>query len=126
MNKADIVNYFKDLCESSNKRLSREEYRKLDPEYSSSLIEKIWGNWTSFIEEVEEKLLVARTSITKVFNKEKDKIIITYVNDGSAININFYKTLLTYCKKNNAELGILWGKNIRKNKKLLLHTKEWN
>ena len=73
MNKADIVNYFKDLCESSNKRLSREEYRKLDPEYSSSLIEKIWGNWTSFIEEVEEKLLVARTSITKVFNKEKDK-----------------------------------------------------
>ena len=116
MNKADIVNYFKDLCESSNKRLSREEYRKLDPEYSSSLIEKIWGNWTSFIEEVEEKLLVARTSITKAFDKEKDKIVITYVNDGSAININFYKTLLTYCKKNNAELGILWGKNTRKNK----------
>ena len=33
MNKTDIVNYFKDLCESSNKRLSREEYRKLHPEY---------------------------------------------------------------------------------------------
>lgn len=116
MNKADIVNYFKDLCESSNKRLSREEYRKLDPEYSSSLIEKIWGNWTSFIEEVEEKLLVARTNITKIFDKKTDKVVITYVNDGLDININFYKTLLTYCKKNNAKLGILWGKSIRKNK----------
>lgn len=116
MNKTDIVNYFKDLCESSNKRLSREEYRKLNPEYSSSLIEKIWGNWTSFIEEVEEKLLVARTSITKVFDRKTDKVVITYVNDGLTININFYKTLLTYCKKNNAKLGILWGKSIRKNK----------
>lgn len=115
-NKTEIVNYFKSLCELSNKKLSREEYRKLNPEYSSSLIEKIWGTWTKFIEEVEENLLVSRTNITKVFDKNINKIVITYINDGSTININFYQTLLNYCKINNAELGILWGKSIKKNK----------
>lgn len=114
--KTEIINYFKDLCELSNKKLSREEYRKVNPEYSSSLIEKIWGTWTKFIEEVEENLLVSRTNSIKFFNKDVNKVVITYINDGSTINLNFFRTLLTYCKKNKAELGILWGKSIKKNK----------
>ena len=115
MNRIEIINYFKHLCELSNKRLSRSEYRKLQPEYSSSLIEKIWGNWTNFVKEVEENLLVTRTNLEKVFDKNIDKIVITHVNDGSEINLEFYKCLITYCKANKAELGILWGKSIRKN-----------
>lgn len=114
-NKTEIINYFEDLCNLAGKKLSREEYRKLNPTYTSSLIEKIWGNWTNFTNEVEDIILVTRTNITKTFNKKTNKVVITYVNDGSAINFDFFETLKLYCKENKAELGILWGKNVKKN-----------
>lgn len=109
-----ILDTYNDLCRIANKKLTREEYRKLDTGYSSSLIEKIWGNWTNFIKEADDKLLVTRNIIVKKFKKNINKVIITYVNDGSFINEDFYNTLLTYCKYNGAELGILWGKSIKK------------
>lgn len=115
ISKKEIIDYFEDLCNLAGKKLSREEYRKLNPTYTSSLIEKIWGNWTNFTNEVEDIILVTRNNITKKFNKKANKIIITYVNDGSAINLDFFDALKLYCKENKAELGILWGKNVRKN-----------
>lgn len=114
-NKQEIIDEYNNLCKLSNKKLTRAEYRKLDTNYSSNFIEKIWGNWTNFVLEAENTLLVTRNKITKIFNKDIDKIVITYVNDGSIINENFYNTLRNYCHLNNAELGILWGKSIKKN-----------
>lgn len=37
-NKQEILNYYNDLCTLSNKKLTRAEYRKLSPKYSSTLI----------------------------------------------------------------------------------------
>ena len=116
ISKKEIIDYFEDLCNLAGKKLSREEYRKLNPTYTSSLIEKIWGNWTNFTNEVEDIILVTRQQITKTFPKSVNKIVISYVNDGSEINFDFFETLKKYCEHNHAELGILWGKNIKKNK----------
>lgn len=115
-NKQEIIDEYNNLCKLSNKKLTRAEYRKLDTSYSSTFIESIWGNWTNFVTEAEDTLLVTRTTLIKSFNNCTNKIVISYVNDGSTINEDFYYTLRNYCHINNAELGILWGKSIKKNK----------
>jgi len=115
MNRSAIIEYFNTLCGTCNKKLSRSEYRMLNPEYPSSLIEKLWGNWNNFMDEVNDTVIMTRTSLKKKFNKKADKIVISYVNDGTDINLDFFKTLKLYCKNNHAELGILWGKGIKKN-----------
>ena len=112
----EIIEYFKDLCNSYGKKLLRTEYRDLNPVYSSSLIESMWGNWTNFIEEIGNVDKITRHNITKVFSKDLNKIVITSVNDGAYINLDFYNTLISYCAENEAELGILWGKSIKKNR----------
>jgi len=116
IDRQEILNYYKDLCDLYGKKLLRTEYRDLNPMYPSSLIENIWGNWTNFVDEVDGLNINTRHNITKIFSKNVDKIVVTYVNDGCDINKNFYDTLLTYCVENEAELGILWGKGIKKNK----------
>lgn len=115
-NKQEILDEYNNLCMLSNKRLTRSEYRKFDTSYSSTLIENIWGSWSNFINDADEDLLSTRHNCTKEFDKKVDKIVISYVNDGSEINEDFYYTLLNYCKDNKAELGILWGKGLNKNR----------
>lgn len=115
INKSDIITHYNELCTLVNKKLTRNEYRKLDTEYSSTLIEKLWGNWTNFINDAQVVLTVNRKESVKHFDKNIDKIVITYVLDGSNINEEALLVLQNYCKHNNAGLGILWGKNIKKN-----------
>lgn len=112
----DIKEYYLLQCKSYNKTLNREEYRKTNPKYSSSLIEKIWGSWTNFVKEIIPNVF-SRNTIKSSFNKETDKIVISFVQDGSSINEDVFLTLKTYCKHNHAKLGILWGKGNTKNTK---------
>lgn len=116
MFKNEIIEYYKDLCKSNNKKLSRSEYRKVSNKYSSSLIEQIWGNWTNFVEEASEDLITSRVESIKTFSKDIDRIVISFINDGTTLNEDCFLTLKNYCKINKAQLGILWGKNIKKNK----------
>lgn len=116
ISKQEIIEYFKNLCNSCGKKLLRTEYREMNPVYPSSLIEDMWGNWTNFTEEVDDLDVITRHNITKVFSKDLDKIVITAVNDGSYINLDFYNTLIAYCAENEAELGILWGKGVKKHR----------
>ena len=115
-NKQEILDYYNNLCSLSNKKLTRADYRKLEPKYSSTLIENIWGNWTNFITDAATILLVSRNTIVKEFSEKANKVVITYVNDGTTVNEGFLNTLLNYCKHNKAELGVLWGKSEKKNR----------
>ena len=115
MIKEDIADYYIDLCNSFNKHLTRSQYRELDPKYSSNLIEKLWGSWTTFTQEMHLSNKYERQEIVKEFNENTDKIVISYVINGTAINNEFFETLKYYCKTNKAELGILWGRNAYKN-----------
>ena len=115
-NKQEILDEYNNLCAMANKRLNRTEYRGYNTMYSSTTIESIWGSWSKFIEDANKDLLVVRHNLVKVFDKKINKIVITSVNDGSIINEDFYNTLLNYCRDNKAELGILWGKTLKKNK----------
>lgn len=114
MNKEEILDYYNSLCKDHNKKLSRAEYRNITPKYSSSLIEKIWGSWTNFVNKTKDVFLINRVKLVKHTNNRK--VVISYVQDGSEINIECFNTLKNYCDKNKAELFILWGKNIRGNK----------
>jgi len=111
--KNEIISHYNDLCNLAKKKLSRSEYRKLDNKFSSTLIESIWGSWSNFVKESEVVILVNRREQTKIFDKSTNTIILTHVVDGAEINEDFLQTLETYCKENNAKLGILWGKPIK-------------
>ena len=113
VSKEDIVDYFKSLCEQKHKKLSRDEYRKENPFYSSSLIENIWGNWTKFVNEISFNVL--RTNKTITFDKNVKRVVVSYIADGAVLNEDFYLTLKNYCSQTNSELAILWGKSIKRN-----------
>lgn len=113
VSKEDIVDYFKSLCEQKHKKLSRDEYRKENPFYSSSLIENIWGNWTKFVNEISFNIL--RTNKTITFDKNVKRVVVSYIADGAILNEDFYLTLKNYCSQTNSELAILWGKSIKRN-----------
>lgn len=116
INKNEIVEYYNSLCLDEGDCLTREKYRNMNPKYKSSLIEKIWGSWTNFIKESKSATHESRNTLIKTFNKNINKVVISYVSDGSTLHVDFYKTLLNYCKENNTKLGILWGKATSKNK----------
>lgn len=112
MQKKEVVDYY--LSCFGEKKVSRSEYREINPIYSSSGIEKLWGNWSNFIQDVHSSEVLSRETVVKRFGKNDDRIVITHVADGSTINTEMFNTLMVYCKKNNAKLGILWGKPFRK------------
>lgn len=114
MDKQEIIDYYNTLCQMMGKSLSRGEYRKLNPTYSSSLIEKVFGTWTDFANEANQTLELMRVEKTKRFDTDVDKVVISYVHDGSIIDFEALEILENYCKKNKAELGILWGKSVCK------------
>lgn len=116
MEKEEIICYYNDLCKLFEKRLTRAEYREIDPKFSTYLIEKIWGTWTEFVNETNLAFFSLRVDKIKFIKKDIDNVVISYVQDGSDININMLNCLENYCKINKAELCILWGKNINKNK----------
>lgn len=111
----EILDYYTSLCKLSKCKLTRAEYRKLNPMYSSSLIERIWGSWSNFINVAEVTALVVREDRVRKFTNKDDKIVITYAVNGCPINVDFLETLEKYCEVNGAKLGILWGKSIKKN-----------
>lgn len=100
ISKTEILNEFNELCKLAGKKLSRGEYRTMNPTNSTSLIEKIWGTWKNFMEEADFTLQLTRVASTKVFNKKANKVVITYAMDGSEINVDCFTTLLNYCKEN--------------------------
>lgn len=110
----EIVQTYKDLCSIYDKKISRDEYRKANTGYSSGFIEKIWGSWSNFTEEAEKSLLVNRTDIIKTLKNKK--VVITYIPDGADVNLECFYTLENYCDRNKADLVILWGKNVKRNK----------
>ena len=114
MNKQEIIEYYNTACQLLGKQLTRADYRKLTPVYSSSLIEKIWGSWGDFVKEAETVLALSRTERTRQFDKGADKIVLTYMPDGSTLDLDAFKILQSYCKENKAKLGILWGRAIHK------------
>ena len=115
MDKQEIIEYYNAFCQMMGKPLTRSEYRKLSPTYSSSLIEKVFGSWGDFVKEAEQTLALTRTDKIKRFDRNVDKVVITYVHDGSDIDLEALEILKNYCKKNKAELGILWGKPVTRN-----------
>jgi hypothetical protein len=117
MDKQSILQYYNDLCTSIGHKLSRAEYREVKPIYTSSLIEKLWGSWTNFVNNAIVDVIVTRKDIQRVISAKKDKVVVSYVNDGSVVNWEVFETLENYCKENKAELVLLWGKNIRRDDK---------
>ena len=108
MNKQEIIDYYNDLCELSREELSRLKYRSMNPKYSSSLIESIFGSWNDFVKEAKEFLKLSRYEIQKVCNK--NKAVVSYISDGASLNLDFFLTLKYYAEVNDADLYILWGK----------------
>ena len=108
----DIISEYQDLCEKFGKTLTREEYRKLDTLVSSTEIEKMWGTWTNFVDKAVQVTEIERKPIQRIVNK--DKVVITSVQDGTEINLDVLETLEFYCKQNKAELIILWGRPLSK------------
>ena len=115
MDKQEIIEYYNAFCQMIGKQLTRSEYRKLSPTYSSALIEKVFGSWGDFVKEAEQTLSLTRTDKVKRFDRSIDRVVITYVHDGSEIDLEALEILKNYCKKNKAELGILWGKPVTRN-----------
>lgn len=108
----EIIKEYQDFCNRYGKILTRAEYRELNTLVTSSEVEKIWGTWTNFVNSAVESFEIERHSLQKVV--DSDKIVITSVQDGSDINLDVLETLEFYCKRNHAELVILWGKAIAK------------
>lgn len=112
--KTDILEIYNELCELAGKKLTREEYRDINPKYSSYLIETLWGNWNNFVNEAETYFNKPERDLVATVDKNVKDIVITHVADGSSINLNFFKTLLNYCNKTKSKLYILWGKGFNK------------
>ena len=113
-NKEDIIEDFRNLqMQFPEKQLTRSEYRK-DGQYSTSLIEKMFGSWTKFVNEVG---FIAKTNRHEI---EKDsysqKVIISSIIDGIDINEDVLNSLIACAKWNNAELYLFWTKSPKKGK----------
>ena len=118
----NIIGDYLEACKLYGKKaLTREEYRA-DGHYSTTLIEQTWGSWTNFVDYVDQCKCLGRKQIATHTNK--DKIVITSVFDGSEINYDYLETLENYCKKEKAELFILWGKPIAKD--AIFNEKDYN
>ena len=108
-NKEDIIEDYRNLqLQFPDKLLTRSEYRKFG-EYSTSLIEKLFGNWTNFVKEVGFNTKMNRYEIIK--KSRSKKIIISSIIDGLDINEEAFNILKTYARWNGAELFLFWTKN---------------
>ena len=111
-NKEDIIEDYRNLqLQFPDKLLTRSEYRKFG-EYSTSLIEKLFGNWTNFVKEVGFNTKMNRYEIIK--KSRSKKIIISSIIDGLDINEEAFNILKTYARWNGAELFLFWTKNFKR------------
>lgn len=104
-----IISNYQDQCIKYNKYLTRQEYRNLKPRYTSYLVEKIFGSWTKFIHGAKASFKIKRTEITKVFSKDSERIVLTFVTTGKDLDIKALNILHNFCKLNKCEFGIIWG-----------------
>lgn len=108
-----VIDDYLETCKLYGKKnLTREEYRS-DGHYSTTLIEQHWGSWTNFTNYVDKCKYLGRQQTVK--HTSSNKVVITSAFDGSSINYDCLKTLENYCKKEKADLFILWGKPVTKN-----------
>lgn len=113
-NKEDIIEDYRNLqLQFPDKTITRSEYRKFG-EYSTSLIEKLFGSWTNFIHDVGYVTKVNRHEIEK--NSNSQIIIISSIIDGLEINEEVLNSLITCAKWNNAELYLFWTRSPKKGK----------
>ena len=112
MNKEEIVLDYINVCNLINygDSVSRSVYRKYGT-FKTSLIEKIYGTWTNFVNEVSNNLITSRGDKTIEHVTSNNKIVLTSVYDGYDINEDCLDTLINYCDINNAELYVLWVKS---------------
>ena len=76
----DIIEDFRNLqMQFPEKQLTRSEYRK-DGQYSTSLIEKMFGSWTKFVNEVGFVARTNRHEIERDFYGQRAK---SYVYHGA-------------------------------------------
>lgn len=115
VNKKEILNEYNLLCKIANRKLTRAEYRNTNPKFSSHLIESIFGSWSNFRKESDDYLILKRTQKTITFDEKVKDVVITYAVDGENINEDFLNVLKLYCDDKKAKLGILWGKETKKN-----------
>ena len=118
VNKNEILDYYYQLCVSAKKALSRSQYRSMNPKFSSSLIEKIWGNWRNFVIESDS---YGRSSIKEdVFIQngvsQNKKVIVSTVFAGEEYNKNAFELLRGMSQLMNADLRLLCVHN-SKNKR---------
>lgn len=113
-NKEDIIEDYRNLqLQFPDKTITRSEYRKFG-EYSTSLIEKLFGSWTNFVHDVGYIAKVNRYEIEKDFCDQR--IIISSIIDGLDINEEALNSLITCAKWNNAELYLFWTRSPKKGK----------
>ena len=113
-NKEDIIEDYRNLqLQFPDKIITRNEYRKFG-EYSTSLIEKLFGSWTNFVNEIGYNTKINRHEIFKEVNSKK--IIISSIIDGIDINEDTFNILKTCANFNNAELLLFWTKSPKKGK----------
>lgn len=107
-----IATYYEQACFEAEKWLSKSEYNSLSPLYSVAQIEEVFGSWKALLSfckgATDEKRFLTRVST------DADKILVTFVHDGTEINEDVFDTLVNYSKINKTELYVLWGKGLTK------------
>lgn len=113
-NKEDIIEDYRNLqLQFPEKSITRNEYRKYG-EYSTSLIEKLFGTWTKFVQEVGFVTKINRHEINKEI--QNTKFIISSIIDGIDIDLEAFNSLKTCAKWHKADLYLFWTKSPKKGK----------
>jgi hypothetical protein len=82
---------------------------------SFSDIIKHFNTYTNMIQEIFKDNVPQRISSDIVDeNVGKSKFVVSCIVEGSPINNNFLDCIFTYCKKNNAQLILLWTRAVKK------------
>lgn len=113
--KDEIIQNYNDLCEAFDEQVTRDKYRKYG-NYKTSLIDKLFGSWKDFQNEINFQITVGRGTQEIVKKTLNRKVLITSVVDGTSINMDFFQTLQKYAKVNNCDFYVLWGKSNKKGK----------
>ena len=110
LSKDEILNSYYELCLSSKKALSRDQYRSLHPKFSSSLIEKMWGNWRNFVTECDSygRSSIKEDNFIQDCVSQNKKVIVSTVFSGEEYDKKAFKLLKGMAKHMNADLRLLY------------------
>lgn len=118
VNKDEILEYYHKLCLLSKKSLTREQYRGMNPKFSSSLIEKLWGNWKSFAlasYSYSKNLVKEEFYIPNCVSQSKI-IIVSSVFSGESYDESAFELLKGMASHLNADLRLLYINTSKKKK----------